>query len=32
MTKEQRKAAKALLAAEINKEQDATTENQIDQP
>jgi ATP-dependent Clp protease ATP-binding subunit ClpA len=27
MTKEQRKAAKALLAAETNKEQDATTEN-----
>ena len=31
MTKEQRKAAKALLLAETNKEQDATTENQIDQ-
>jgi ATP-dependent Clp protease ATP-binding subunit ClpA len=27
LTKEQRKAAKALLAAENNKEQDATTEN-----
>jgi ATP-dependent Clp protease ATP-binding subunit ClpA len=31
MTKEQRRAAKALAAAETNKEQDATTENQIDQ-
>jgi ATP-dependent Clp protease ATP-binding subunit ClpA len=32
MTKEQRKAAKALLAAETNKEQDARTENQVNQP
>jgi hypothetical protein len=31
LTKEQRRAAKALAAAETNKEQDATTENQIDQ-
>jgi ATP-dependent Clp protease ATP-binding subunit ClpA len=31
LTKEQRRAAKALAAAETNKEQDATTENQINQ-
>ena len=31
LTKEERKAAKALLAAEANKEKDDTTENQIDQ-